>query len=205
MNALTRLDTQVRWMLAGLLLVAVAVSAYLFGVHTSTPSPEVITPAAAQSQADGSVILARSPATTTETQAKQTIPKGATVERVITATVKPRARLKLPDCSSASEPVPRQSTQCPPVQLDLSMIREGDQRRVIASSPDGEIVAGLDVPVEAGLIPVSHPWSAGISYGSHRTPGLFLERDLGRLRVGAEAIREDTGSVQARLRLGWNW
>jgi hypothetical protein len=198
------LTTQVKLIIAAVLLVAVALGAYLFGVRTTQPVRENIEPVGSQSQPDGSVILARAPAASAPADAtpRQTIPKGAKVERVISATIKPRAVLKIPTAGAESAPA---ATECPPVRIDLSLIREGDQRRIIASSPDGDVVAGLDVPLEAGTIPTTHPWSAGLSYGTDRTPGVYVERDLGRIRVGAEAIRQEAGTVQGRVRLGWNW
>ena len=42
--------------------------------------------------------------------------------------------------------VPKMS---PPVTVDLSLVREKDgSKRVVASSPDGAIVSGLDIPIE---------------------------------------------------------
>jgi hypothetical protein len=201
---MTTLTTQIKLIIAAVLLAAVALGAYLFGVRTTQPVVERIEPAASQSQADGSLVLGVKPAASAPADAvpKQAIPKGATVERVISATIKPRSVLKIPTAGAESAPA---ATECPPVRVDLSMIREGDQRRIIASSPDGDVVAGLDVPLEAGTIPISHPWSAGLSYGTDRTPGVYVERDLGRIRVGAEAIRQEVGTVQGRVRLGWNW
>jgi hypothetical protein len=202
------MTTQFKIILAAILLIAVALSAYLFGVHTSRPGVENIAPAAAQSQPDGSVILAREPVASAPAAAKPKakIPKGATLERQIRVTVKPRASLKIPATQSA----PAGTQACPPVTVDLSLVRDGDGRRVVASSPDGDVVGGIDVPVEAGIIPVSHPWAAGVSCNAGqscalRGTGAWVERDLGRIRVGAEAFKQTDGHLQGRVRVGWVW
>lgn len=197
-----------KWIAFGILLLALLFAAYLFGAHTSAPKAENIAPAAAQSQSDGSVVLARDPAASAPADAakpKAEIPKGATLERQVSVTVKPRASIKIP----ATATTPASTQECPPVTVDMSLIRQGDGRRVIASSPDGTVIGGIDVPIEAGTIPANRPWAAGLSCEASRdcgkTLGVWIDRDLARVRVGAELHRQDTGSVQARVRVGWVW
>lgn len=169
-------------------------SAYLFGVHTSVPVQEVVSPAPQVRQSDGSVIAARQPATNI-TPASHKIPRHAVEERRIQVNVKPPAFVSQEGC------------KCDPPALDvnLSLVRDGDGRRVIASSPEGKVLSALDVPIEAGLFPEPHPWSAGISVGQDKSPGVWVERDLGRFRVGAELYRSSTDGLQGRARVGWSW
>ncbi|WP_018609431.1 hypothetical protein [Uliginosibacterium gangwonense] len=179
---------------------------------TSAPQPENTAPAAAQSQADGSQILARTPKQEALPPAPHVIPKGAVEERRISVTVKPRPASLHPYPKTAATPPADQSsppaqaqTDCAPVTVDLSLIRQNGGRRVIASSPDGIVIGGLDIPIESALLPAAHPWAAGLSVGHDKSPGVWLERDLGRIRLGAEALRERAGDLQARVRVGWSW
>lgn len=158
-------------------------AAYMFGVKTSAPKPENIVPVAAESLPSGAVVLERVP----KKSAKPKKP-GTKVDREISVTVQPDA--------PASQPV----------TVDLQLVKEGDGRRVIASSPDGQIIAGMDVPIEQGLIPINRPWAAGLSCdptNCKQTPGVWLERDLGRFRVGIEATRQSDGKMNSRAKVGW--
>jgi len=175
--------------IAAVVLVGVILfGGYLIGHYTNQPKIEDVTPTPAQSQPDGSVIAERrQPATR---KAPHTIPNGATEERRAQVTIKPPAPV-LGDC--------------PPVTVDLSLVRDDNGRRIVASSPDGQVISAIDMPIEAGVMPISRPWSAGVSYGTDRTQGAWIERDLGRVRVGAEAIRETGGAVMVRARVGWSF
>lgn len=183
-------------------LAAVALGAYLLGVHASAPQPEVISPAVAQSQPDGSVVAARAPASSLAAAGKAShqIPRGAVEERRVSVTVKPHAPVPGAGQSNPVEPAS--------VRVDLSLIRQGEGRRVVASSPDGDIVGALDVPIEPALMPVSRPWAAGLSCDPARcrqTPGAWIDRDMGRVRLGVELVREYSGGVHGRVRVGWVW
>ena len=200
--------TFIKPLAALLALLAVALAAYLFGVRTSRPVRESITPAPAQSLPDGALLLARVPAASAPQVPRALLQDvqrlGGTLERTIHATLRPRV------ASSASAPSSTASAphaaDCPPVSMDLALLRTQEGRRVLAASPDGEVLGGMDVPLVATALPAEHPWAAGLSMGSDGSPGIFLERDLGRLRVGAEAIRQAPDhQIGARVRLGWSW
>ncbi|MGB1561536.1 MAG: hypothetical protein ACPHN2_08570 [Sinimarinibacterium flocculans] len=98
---------------------------------------------------------------------------------------------------------------CPPVTVDLALIREGEGRRVLAWSPDGRILGGLDVPIIEGIVPASQPWAAGVSYDPFDgTPGAWVERDYGRIRVGVDVYQERNAlasGLAVRVRAGWRW
>ena len=148
------------------------------------PIAEVITAAPAVVQADRSIVVQRAPDAHPKPPPHQ-LPKGAVEERRETFVAAPAA--------GASS-----------VQIDLSLVRMPDNgRRVIASSPDGTIVSALDVPIEAGLVPPPpHKWAAGLAYSTERETGVWLERDLGRLRLGAE-VSKGAGRPRAELRVGF--
>jgi len=133
--------------------VAIFAGGMSLGWKMRAPKPgKLDPPAAAVRQSDGSLILEHKP----DPSAKpaQEIPKGSVVERIVYVTVKPRASGvdPLPMIGDVQQVVvvPAVATPCPPVRVDLTLIRQLDQtRRVIVSSPDGEVIGGLDVPVEA--------------------------------------------------------
>lgn len=186
-----------RWVPLAAIAVALF-SAAAFGWWLGQPRPVQETAAPEVRQADGSVVLERRP--DPHAKPKQQIPRKAKVERVAQVTVQPDA---------IAEP----SKPCPPVTVDLSLIREPDgMRRVLASSPDGQVVGGLDVPVESALSPPAPKrWAAGLSWSpSDQTVGIWIERDVPVfskvVRVGAEVnqARAAVGApgIETRLRLG---
>ena len=108
----------------------------------------------AQRQTDGSLILERAP----DANAKpaQQIPVGAKVERIERIVVRPTA----PSTSAAATAPTNGSGQLaagpipalPSTTVDLTLLRmKDDTQRVVASSPDGTIVGGVDIPVSAAL------------------------------------------------------
>jgi hypothetical protein len=165
---------------------------WLFAAPTPKPEPA----AAAVTQADGSLVIERA-AQAPKTKPVHATPKGAKVERVVQVKVQPRAA----DPAAPAASVPK------PVTVDLSLVRLPDQtRRVIASSPDGDIVGGLDIPVEPVPYVAPRPWAAGLSYGPlDRSVGVWVDRDIGPLRAGVEVVqRREPGrsSIEARVRIG---
>lgn len=155
---------------------------------TDMPRVEVVTAAPAVQQRDGSVVAERAPAAKLG-KPPHLLPKGAKEERRVAVVVKP----KEPDCD--------------PVRIDLSLVRAGDGRRVVASSPDGTVISALDMPIIAGLVPApARPWAAGGSYNPiTRRAGVWVERDLARLRLGADVMQGETGELTAMVRVGWRW
>lgn len=187
--------------LAAIALALLAWAIFEAGVRHGTPAAEVTTHEAAQSQPDGSVVLERTPSASAPASAakpKHDLPKGTTLERQVSVTVRPRAALKVPGQSGPA---------CPDVTVDMSVVRDDKGgRRVVASSPDGTVVAGMDVPIEAGLqVEPAKQWAAGLSCDARqscgiKSAGVWIERDIGRLRVGIEGTRDS-----ARVRAGWTF
>lgn len=144
---------------AGMTIAAAAlavafVGGGLIGWKVNQPKTVKETPAPAQIMTDGSLMLERRP--DANARPLQTIPKGAKVERVVRVEVQPRA-VATAQTSGGS---PQDKANPAAVTVDLSLIRAEDgTRRVVASSPDGEIVGGLDVPVEAATVQRVQKWS----------------------------------------------
>lgn len=138
-------------------------------------------------QRDGSVIAERS-ADAKPPPPPHIIPAGHVEERRISAVVAP----SLPG----------------PVQLDLSLVRDDEGgRRAIVSSPDGEIVSALDMPLMPALVPApERPWAAGIAWSPNTDrAAVWVERDLGRIRLGADVWHTDEGALVPSLRAGWRF
>lgn len=175
--------------------IALLFAACLFGVKTTQPKPEVTTAAPQVTQSDGSIVIERKPEAA-PAKAPHKIPKGSTEERRVNLKLKPDAFVSDDGC------------QCDPapVSVNLSLVRDDMGRRVVASSHGGQILSALDIPIEPALMPPEpHPWAAGLSYGHDKSPGVWIERDLGRIRVGAEVIRQRDQTFQARARVGLSW
>lgn len=185
-----------RWVPLAAVSAAIFAAAAL-GWWAGQPKPVRETAAPAKRQADGSLVLERKP--DAHAKPKQQIPRKARVERVAQVVVQPAAR---------AEP----GKPCPPVTVDMSLIREPDgMRRVLASSPDGQVVGGVDIPVESAA-PAAEPkrWAAGVSWAPvTQTGGVWIERDVPLFkwtaRLGAEVNQERgpaaTG-IDGRLRIG---
>lgn len=59
--------------------------------------------------------------------------------------------------------------------------------------------------------PKRYPWAAGVLYGTDKSKGIWVEYDLGRLRLGADLVSRPIDStsprtsIEAVARLGWRW
>lgn len=147
-------------------------------------------PAAAERQADGSLVLERKP-TNPKAKPVHAVPKGGKAERVVRVDVQP------------------ERADCPICTVDLTLVRmPDDSRRVVASSPTGTVIGGLDVPIAPLVIVKNHPWAVGPSYGTGTDSwGLWLDRDFGRIRAGIAGHRVGTDKdgdekYEARVKLG---
>lgn len=175
--------------------IALLLGAYLIGVKTTQPKQEIVSAAPQVEQSDGSIVIERKPEAK-PTKAPHKIPKGSTEERRVNLKLKPDAFVSADGCQCDPEPV----------ALNLSLVRDDQGRRVVASSQGGQILSALDIPIEPALMPPEpHPWAAGLSYGHDKSQGVWIERDIGRIRVGAEVIRQRDQTFQARARVGWAW
>lgn len=202
------LSDKLYWtMVAALSVVTAAASIVMLLWPLPKPIVEVAKPAVVQS--DGSTILERTD-TQPSVRPPHVVPKGAKVERVVQVKVQPKistARPSMGDSASNGNELSLIGMSPPATfTVDMSLIREKDgSKRVIASSPDGEIVGGLDIPIET-LTYKSRVWAAGISVDPvHQVGGVWVERDIGRIRVGAEVGANRYHDFETRLRVGVTW
>jgi hypothetical protein len=152
------------------------------------PTTVVEAPAAAARQSDGSLALERT-GTNPKAKSAAVVPKGGQAERSIRVDVQP-ARADCPVCT-----------------VELTLVRmPDDTRRVVAASPTGIVLSGLDVPLVPLEVARDRPWAAGASYGvGGGSWGGWLDRDLGPLRLGAEINQTGDARTEARVRLGWRF
>lgn len=95
-------------------------------------------------QSDNSLVLERKPDATAKP--KQVLPPETKVERIVSVEVE------------TEKPVDR-------VSVDLTVVSEPDgSKRVIASSPDGRVIGGADIPVTPISIPRTQSWAVGGLY-----------------------------------------
>ena len=179
------------WLLVLALLLGLLSGVFVgWHLHPSpVPVAEDLRPAVARRQPDGSLIATRAAVPAPPSKPPHALPRGSREERRIAVTVQPRRE------------------DCPPVSLDLSLLQIDGGRRVLASSPDGEVIQALDLPLGAAFVnPPPRAWAAGASLDAGREqPGLWLERDLGRFRVGVDLVLDEGGALQGRARLGWTF
>lgn len=173
----------------GLLLAGFGIGWYFF--RPSPPPPEVYAPA--EVQLDRSRVLERKPQANVRPPHK--VPSGAKVERVVRVSVAPKEL----DLTAAAD----HSTECPTLDVDLSLVRlPDDSRRVIASSSNGRVVGGMDIPVETAAPYKELKWAWGLSMSPiDNTFGAFIDRDLGPFRLGAE-VNQIKNGFDARIKAG---
>ncbi|AXQ30471.1 hypothetical protein D0B54_18095 [Solimonas sp. K1W22B-7] len=149
--------------------------------------PEDTRPAPARRQPDGSLLARR--ASPPASPPPHVLPPGSRERRRIAVTAQPTR----PDC--------------PPLTLDLSLVEMDGGQRIVASSPDGTVLDALDMPIVPTDLPAPRRnWAAGASVDLQRQhPGLWLDRDLGRFRVGIDLVMEEDGALQGRARLGFRF
>jgi hypothetical protein len=206
--------------------VLLVVAGLVAGYYLYSPLPPVQqTYAPAQQQIDGSVMLEKKP----DAAAKpaMVIPPGAKVERVVKFTVQAKTPINtISGTAEVKETItyapapavkmaavdwmmePPKTDECPPVNLEMALIRDEDgQQRVIAKAENGEILSAVDIPVE-NVAPAAEPpkWAAGMNFEPfNQTAGVWVDRDLGPLRVGVEVNQVrygNFGNLEGRVKVG---
>ena len=182
--------------------IAILAGAGFVGLGWWMGQPKLVVETAAPAvvQSDGSIITPRAP--DAKAKPKQQIPKKSKVERIEQIQVQGATPPEIQACTKV---------KCPPVKVDMTLVRMDDNtKRVVVSSPDGQILSALDIPVEtAAPPPEPKKWAAGLSFDPvKQTSGIWIERDIARIRVGADInqTRQFIGgstAVEARVRLGW--
>lgn len=171
-------------------IIALAGGWYLW--RPAPPKPE--TYAVEQTQNDGSTILERKP--DDSARPEHQIPKGAKVERIVSVTVKAKPVETTPVGIQEGEGgIIEKKADCPPVKVDMSLVRmPDDTRRVVASSPDGEVVGGVDIPVEAAKPERKLLWSAGLMFNPlDKRYGGYVDRKMGPFVVGGQILQAEGG------------
>lgn len=170
-----------RWLIPACALIAGIGAGLYVGVKISKPKTTLETPLPEVRQIDGSLVLERKPDPTAKP--KHMIPKGATVSRIMSATIQPRNDSELPNIPELLKPV----------TVDMSLVVLPDQTmRVIASSPDGEVTGGIDIPVQPYRFAPQYKNAAGVTLG-HGLTGLWYNRTWRRVVVGCEVRRTVEG------------
>jgi hypothetical protein len=156
----------------GLGIFCVGLLAGVLGMYLWPDATVVETAAPEHRQSDGSIVLERAP--NANAKPKNDVPAGGMAERSIRVDVQP------------------QRVDCPICTVDLTLVRmPDDTRRVVASSPTGDVIGGLDVPILP--IVLDHPkvWAAGALYNGRW--GALVTRDISWLSVGAAITTEKDG------------
>lgn len=187
------MDTRARVitaLIACAVLLGSGVGAGYFLFKAPTTKPETYAPAIRQG--DNSLVLERKHDADAKPSAE--LPKGSKLERKVSVSVKP-----------TDKPVLKQdgSVECPPANVDLSLVRNADNsHRVVASSTNGVVLNGVDIPVEPIPMADTKRWALGAYADTDRERGLFVERDFGRLRTGVDIGQGSLGGVVVRARVG---
>lgn len=212
MLLLTRLLPLLRRYWVHIILVAATATGAWYLWSPKPAPPETYKPAVVQG--DGSTILERKP--DADAKPKAAIPKGSKVERIVRLTIKAKnpinevsgsveiiERVQMDKSAApmtvAGIPIPEQkeSLECPPVDLELTLVKmPDDTRRVIVSSDNGEIT-GIDIPVESAKpTPETKKWAVGAVIDPFKqTYGAFIDRDIAFMRVGAEVVQRNQGDM----------
>ncbi len=167
-------------------------------------APVVETPAPSVRQADSSLVLARRPDTTVKIVHR--IPPGFTPERHIELAVQPRPPIALTETGRVLSTNSGTVVVAPSlvrIRLTLGVLRDGT-RRVIASSPDGEILDSISIDIPLAHTPEAKKfaWSVGPTYDVLRGRwGGAITRDVGYARIFAAG---EPGSIDrgAQLKIG---
>jgi hypothetical protein len=165
---------------------------------------EVAMPAARQ--ADGSLILERAPDATAKPA--QQIPKGAKVERIeriqVRASSAPAAAIAptngsgLP-AAALTPALPSTTT------VDLTLLRmPDDTQRVVASSPDGAIVGGVDIPVSAAPREPKSTAIGGYDLVNKAYLAGYLHK-LGPFQIGVVGTYSPLPKFNAFVVVGMSW
>ena len=174
------------------ILVGITVTLSIVGIgHAltrkaeSVPIPADYTPAPEQRQLDGSLVLERKP--NADAKPAQMLPDtGAKVERVVQVVVQPDP-IEIPKAALAVEG-DTITYSLPPITVDFTLLRQKDGgARVVASSPDGMLLSGIDVPVNVQAIR-QYKNAAGGSWGPD-SYGAWYHRGLGRRWIVGAAVR----------------
>ena len=188
-------------------IIAGLTMAWILWIPKTMKTPE--TPAPAIAQADGSRVIERT--APRPVKPPHMLPPGAVAEREIHVEVQP-SRVEPTPIPGSSVTALQPTLSSAPFKLDLTLVRMPDgTRRVVASSPNGEVTAAsLDIPAapppsEAKVL----RWAAGGEFGctsrGGKSVGVFVDRDFAFVRTGVTVARVTEACVtgwEGRVKLG---
>jgi hypothetical protein len=194
---------------------SVALAAFLLAWWIWHPRPAFEPPAPAKELPGGGLVLERAIVTPPADVREAAREAGGKLERAVRVIVRPRSvpapapvasETATPHTPEVAVPVAAASApgcQCAPVTVELGLVRMPDRtRRVVATSPDGEILGGLDIPVDMPALARKPRWAAGMTYEPRlREFGAFVDRDIGPLRLGV-ALQNRREGAAVVLRAG---
>ena len=179
------------WVLAAGLIFGAGIAA---GWKIFRPKPvatvEVAMPAARQ--ADGSLILERAP--DAKAVPAQQIPKGAKVERI------ERIQVRASSVPAAATAPTNGSGQ--PAAALTPVRMPDDTQRVVASSPDGTIVGGVDIPVSSAPREPKSTAIGGYDLANKAYLAGYLHK-LGPFQVGVVGTYSPLPKFNAFVVVGW--
>src|SRR5690606_15693537 len=154
----------------------------------------------------GAVVAARAPGADLPPVAAEAARElGGTVARAGTVVVQPSLD-KAPD-SLDSESGLLDICLCKPLKLDWSLTNVAAAQRMSFYTDDGTILSATDTPAASIRLHRERLWAAGVSVSmdmsQRRAAGLWVDRDVGRLRLGLELSQREGGA--AAVRVGWRW
>lgn len=178
------------------MMLSALLAGFLLGVWVTWCSlrPQLVVEASAPAevQADGSLVAERAPGAL---RPAQQLPAGAQPARVASIRVQPKP---LPGSPAGCD--------CEQVVVDTTLVREaGGGQRLVVSAQGGQLLDAVDSPLLPEVVVRPLPWAAGVTYGTGGRAGVFVDRDAGPFRVGAEVDQADGEAWQVRVRVGWRF
>ena len=169
---------------------------YWLGYSRYSPKPIQESNAPEIRQADGSLVLERNISETRIPKKPPIMPfAGSEWIRHTEVTIKPNASL----IASNGE--------IKPIVVKLDLIRLSDKTyRVIANAENGEVMGGIDVPIETTHYPDPPKWAAG-GIVLNNGYGAFIQRSIGAFLVGLDVAQVthktlNTKELSYSLRIG---
>lgn len=169
---------------------------YWLGYARFSPKPIQETNAPEIRQSDGSLVLERNISETKIPKKRPIMPfTGSEWLRHTEVTIKPNASL----IASNGE--------IKPIVVKLDLIRLSDKTyRVIANAENGEVIGGIDVPIETTHYPDPPKWAAG-GIILNNGYGAFIQRNIGAFLIGLDVTQTTHKAVNSKdlgysLRIG---
>jgi hypothetical protein len=169
---------------------------YWLGYTRFSPKPIIETNAPEIRQSDGSLVLERNISETKIPKKPPIMPfRKSEWLRHTEVTIKPNASL----IASNGE--------IKPIVVKLDLIRLSDKTyRVIANAEGGEVIGGIDVPIETTHYPDPPKWAAG-GIILNNGYGAFIQRSVGAFLIGLDVTQTTHKAVNSKdlgysLRIG---